>query len=85
MLRFWESEFPQLEPIRTSTGQRLYTDRHIQLLRRIKFLLHEEKMTIEGARRRLQDTHRYTDVLDEVAAEVRSLRDFLASDYQSGA
>lgn len=84
VLRFWESEFPQLEPIRTSTGQRLYTERHIQLLRRIKFLLYEEGMTIEGARRRLQDTNRYTDVLDEVTAEVRALRDFLAGDFQSG-
>lgn len=51
VLRFWESEFPQLAPLRTDKGQRLYTEEHIALLRRIKHLLHEQGMTIEGARR----------------------------------
>lgn len=51
VLRFWETEFPQLAPLRTDKGQRLYTDQHIALLRRIKQLLHEQGMTIEGARR----------------------------------
>ncbi|ACV67353.1 MerR family transcriptional regulator [Desulfohalobium retbaense] len=79
VLRFWESEFPQLDPIRTPTGQRLYTERHLQLLRRIKFLLYEEGMTIDGARRRLEDTDRYTNVLEEVTAELQDLRDYLAN------
>lgn len=51
VLRFWETEFPQLAPLRTDKGQRLYTDSHIALLHRIKKLLHEQGMTIEGARR----------------------------------
>lgn len=51
VLRFWETEFPQLAPLRTDKGQRLYTDSHIALLRRIRQLLHEQGMTIEGARR----------------------------------
>lgn len=51
VLRFWETEFPQLAPLRTDKGQRLYTDHHIALLHRIKQLLHEQGMTIEGARR----------------------------------
>lgn len=51
VLRFWESEFPQLEPVRTAKGQRLYTEKHIELLRRIRSLLHEQGMTIDGARR----------------------------------
>lgn len=51
VLRFWETEFTQLEPLRTAKGQRLYTEAHLKLLRRIRRLLHEQGLTIEGARR----------------------------------
>ncbi len=51
VLRFWETEFPQLEPLRTEKGQRLYTESNVELLKLIKTLLHEQGMTIEGARR----------------------------------
>ena len=51
VLRFWESEFPQLSPVRTPKGQRLYSETDMALLRRIRSLLHEQGMTIEGARR----------------------------------
>ena len=51
VLRFWESEFPELRPVRTPKGQRLYTERDMTLLRKIRSLLHEQGMTIEGARR----------------------------------
>ncbi len=54
VLRFWETEFPQLAPLRTDKGQRLYTEQHLTLLRRIQQLLHEQGMTIEGARRVLE-------------------------------
>jgi len=54
VLRFWESEFPQLVPLRTEKGQRLYTEKHVALLRRIQTLLHEHGMTIDGARRVLE-------------------------------
>ncbi len=51
VLRFWETEFAQLVPLRTEKGQRLYTEEHIELLRRIKTLLHDRGLTIEGARK----------------------------------
>lgn len=51
VLRFWETEFPQLEPVRTEKGQRLYTEEHLDLLKLIKHLLHERGLTIDGARR----------------------------------
>ncbi len=54
VLRFWETEFSQLAPLRTGKGQRLYTEEHVSLLKRIKNLLHEQGMTIDGARRVLQ-------------------------------
>ena len=51
VLRFWEGEFPGLQPVRTPKGQRLYTESDMALLRKIRSLLHEQGMTIEGARR----------------------------------
>lgn len=51
VLRFWETEFAQLEPLRTDSGQRIYTEEHVDMLRRIRQLLHEQGMTIEGAKR----------------------------------
>ena len=51
VLRFWEGEFPGLSPVRTPKGQRLYSESDMELLRRIRSLLHEQGMTIEGARR----------------------------------
>ncbi len=55
VLRFWETEFSQLTPLRTDKGQRLYTEAHVTLLKHIKRLLHEQGMTIDGARRMLQE------------------------------
>jgi DNA-binding transcriptional MerR regulator len=53
VLRFWESEFPQLQPGKSASGQRLYRRRDIDLVRRIKELLYEEQYTLETARQQL--------------------------------
>lgn len=53
VLRFWETEFRNLNPPKSRTGQRLYTRQDIELLQAIKQLLYVEKLTIEGARKRL--------------------------------
>jgi DNA-binding transcriptional MerR regulator len=50
VLRFWESEFPQLKPNKSGTGQRLYRKRDVELALRIKRLLYSEGYTIAGAR-----------------------------------
>ena len=55
VLRFWEVEFPQIMPMRTEKGQRLYSEKDVDVLRRIRFLLHERGLTIEGARRILAE------------------------------
>ncbi len=54
VLRFWESEFPQLKPKKSSTGQPIYKRRDIELVLRIKQLLNEEQQTIASARKRLE-------------------------------
>ena len=70
VLRFWETEFPQLAPLRTGKGQRLYTEENVALLRRIQQLLHEQGMTIEGARRVLQGSAVVDESLPERVAPV---------------
>lgn len=50
VLRFWETEFPQLKPHKSGTGQRLYRKRDVELVQRIKRLLYDEGYTIAGAR-----------------------------------
>jgi DNA-binding transcriptional MerR regulator len=59
VLRFWESEFPQLRPNKSGTGQRLYRKRDVEMAMRVRRLLHEEGYTIVGARQVLaQETSR---------------------------
>src|SRR5215471_3681419 len=55
VLRFWETEFPQLKPVKSSTGQRMYRKRDVESVVRIKRLLYEEGYTIAGARQQLRD------------------------------
>ncbi|HEX4036549.1 MAG TPA: MerR family transcriptional regulator [Acidobacteriaceae bacterium] len=50
VLRFWETEFPQMRPNKSGTGQRLYRKRDVELALRVKRLLHNEGYTIAGAR-----------------------------------
>lgn len=55
VLRFWESEFPQLAPKKSGTGHRLYRRKDVEAVLEIKRLLYDERFTIEGARNYLQN------------------------------
>ncbi len=54
VLRFWENTFAELKPTRTKTGQRLYKEEDILLIKKLIKLLHEDKLTIEGAKKAIQ-------------------------------
>jgi DNA-binding transcriptional MerR regulator len=54
VLRFWESEFSQLKPVKSSTGQRMYRKRDVESVLRIKQLLYEQGFTISGARQQMR-------------------------------
>jgi DNA-binding transcriptional MerR regulator len=54
VLRFWETEFPQLKPGKSNTGQRLYRRKDVENVVRVKKLLYEEGYTINGARQFLK-------------------------------
>jgi len=58
VLRYWETEFPVLQPKKSGTGHRLYRRKDVELLLRIKHLLKEKRYTIEGARQSLQSEAR---------------------------
>jgi DNA-binding transcriptional MerR regulator len=54
VLRYWETEFPTLRPKRADSRQRIYQREDIETIGEIKKLLYEEKLTIEGVRKRLK-------------------------------
>jgi DNA-binding transcriptional MerR regulator len=58
VLRFWETEFPQLKPVKSSTGQRMYRKRDVESVVRIKKLLYEDGFTIAGARVQLREENK---------------------------
>jgi DNA-binding transcriptional MerR regulator len=54
VLRYWESEFPMLEPVKSLNGHRMYRQEDVDLVFKIKRLLYDEGFTIAGARRHLR-------------------------------
>lgn len=54
VLRYWETEFPALSPNKSRSGQRVYSEKELEIIRRIKELLYEEGYTIAGAKKKLE-------------------------------
>ncbi len=61
VLRFWESEFPQLKPHKGGTGQRLYRRRDVETALHIKSLLYDEGYTIPGARQVIKTEQKHKE------------------------
>lgn len=84
VLRYWETQFPELSPPKNRAGSRVYRAAEVELIALIRRLVHEEKYTLEGARLRLQELQAEGGA-NEAAARaldasfVRSLRDELQS------
>ncbi len=53
VLRYWETEFPTLRPVKSRSGHRLYRRQDVEMVFRIKRLLYQERFTIDGARQQL--------------------------------
>lgn len=92
VLRFWETEFPFLKPVKSSSGQRLYSKNEVDLVLQVKHLLYDEKFTIEGVKKRITTkgklikaeelfdsaaTADYSKILKAVRNELKVLRDLL--------
>jgi DNA-binding transcriptional MerR regulator len=69
VLRFWETQFPQLKPNKSGTGQRLYRRREVELALEIKRLVHGEGYTLSGARQALEVNHRRVETRPAAAPE----------------
>ncbi|MDR3668574.1 MAG: MerR family transcriptional regulator [Ignavibacteriaceae bacterium] len=63
VLRYWESEFEQLNPQKNRAGNRIYTNKDIQIILNIKSLLREKKYTIEGAKKILVNFKQDPDIV----------------------
>jgi DNA-binding transcriptional MerR regulator len=92
VLRYWESEFKLLRPKKNPAGQRVYRRRDVDLVVRIKTLLYDERLTLEGAKKRLLAESRkaeqlqlglrevnYASVLRRVRERLTALRTRLTS------
>ena len=55
VLRYWETEFPMLEPVKSPSGHRMYRQEDVDMVLKIKRLLYDEGFTIAGARRHLRE------------------------------
>jgi len=70
VLRYWETEFAQIRPYKSRTGQRLYRKRDVEALQHIQRLLYEERYTIAGARQALRMMYENeSPILEEVLSE----------------
>ncbi len=82
VLRYWETQFPVLNPSKNRSGNRVYQRKEIKLILLVRKLLYEEKYTIEGARQRLEAMRREGDRSESAQdaledATVQMLRDEL--------
>ena len=89
VLRYWESQFRFLNPAKNRSGNRVYQRREIELILLVKNLLYDEKYTIEGARRRIEEYRRtgelrgearralQLETIENLSSELRSILDIL--------
>ena len=76
-LRFWEKEFKQLKPHRNDKGTRFYTKEDIQTVKQIMFLINEQKLTLEGVRKKLSQKKDLVAKQQELAERLTNIRNEL--------
>jgi DNA-binding transcriptional MerR regulator len=87
VVRYWETEFSTIRPIRTKSEQRLYRRKDLEELALIKKLLYQDRFTIAGAKKRLQEIRKESpvvsdggecrDVLQSIKQGLKAIRDLL--------
>ena len=70
ILRYWEQEFRDIRPVKSSRGQRLYRKKDLDAIFAIKKLLYERRFTIDGAKKYL---HTQKTLIDEIRQELREI------------
>ena len=79
VIRYWEQEIPLIQSKRDTYGRRLYSSREMQILFRLKHLLHDRRFTIEGARKELYQE--LTDKNQDLRGHLSMLRSELMELY----
>ena len=89
VLRYWESQFRFLNPVKNRSGNRVYQRREIELIMLVKHLLYTEKFTIDGARKRIEQYRRtgslklearfalQSEAIEDLTEELRIIRDII--------
>jgi DNA-binding transcriptional MerR regulator len=79
VLRYWETEFPQLRPEKGKSGQRIYKKKDLENILRVKQLLYDDGYTISGAKKKLNGGRGrdLQDVLDSAKNELREILEIL--------
>ena len=70
VLRYWETEFKQLSPPKNRAGNRTYRQKDIDLILKIKNLLHDKKFTIEGARSVISSKNTNINVTEAIDSKI---------------
>ena len=78
VIRFWETKFKDLNPIKKNKGSRYYSKDQIDLLKKIKYLLYEKKLTIKGAIQNIEelDTQKKI-IIDEIKELINEIKNNL--------
>lgn len=77
LIRFWETEFEQLNPKKNRKGNRIYTEKDINTLQQLKYLLKTRKYTIKGAKEFLSSGSGKVDEEIQLRETLRNLKSFL--------
>ncbi len=87
VLRYWETEFPVLQPIKSRSNQRLYRRKDVETALLIKELLYRQGFTIAGARKKIQTEKQLglplspaqspVEILNEIKSDLQQLRSYL--------
>ncbi len=77
MIRFWETEFPQLHPYKNKAGTRYYTQDDINTIKSIYYLLKIKGYTIDGAREKLSSNRKIVDRNVQIQNSLSKIKDFL--------
>lgn len=94
VIRYWETEFPQLSPQKTESGQRIYSKKDIEVIFAIKKLLYDEGFTIQGAKKKMEsweanqdqpldklrddEVKKWKGLLQEILKELYELKELLS-------
>jgi DNA-binding transcriptional MerR regulator len=82
VIRFWETEFPDISPITSDSGQKLYSRKDVDVILKIKELLFDQKMSIPEAKQAMTNFTPEAQALVEAQEEVSAVKDILTDALQ---